>query len=174
MKNVVIVSPDKYADAARNLAHAISKKDGFKSAYWTIKHYEDNEHNTAALNTCCFWKQGRESLYRSVRQMHVYCRRRGMYWGFDSYRAVLYADGKQQHLDQLKKEIEALRKQAENISRGSEGDDLGWDDIVFLAPIILGFMAWEFFFGSDDDLDKDVRHTCLATIHFTRRALING
>lgn len=94
-KEIIIVAPKKYEDLGRRLTHEISKFDGCKGAYWSDKHYKDNEFSQGGERYVIFVGDEDENdltkdflpVIKSLRNEAGAC------FGFDGSKAVVFGDG---------------------------------------------------------------------------------
>lgn len=86
-----IVADDELAPLARQLAHALSLQEGHTGAFWTVKHYKDNEATLSARQPVIFL--GDHELSRSYLDvLPSHFSDYGVSYYYEGAKAVLIAD----------------------------------------------------------------------------------
>lgn len=86
-----IVADDELAPLARQLAHALSLQEGHTGAFWTVKHYKDNEATLSARQPVIFL--GDHELSRSYLDvLPSHFSEYGVSYYYEGAKAVLIAD----------------------------------------------------------------------------------
>ncbi|HIJ88046.1 MAG TPA: hypothetical protein HPP97_10270 [Desulfuromonadales bacterium] len=96
MKNIIIVAPEQYQDLARKITHEISKQPGFTAAYWTIKHYADNEFQLTGNQYVVLMGNSDENRFTKdyLQVINNLKNFAGAFYGYDGAKAVIFGDGK--------------------------------------------------------------------------------
>jgi hypothetical protein len=157
MKNIIIVAPEQYQDLARKITHEISKQPGFTAAYWTIKHYADNEFQLTGNQYAVLMGNLDENRFTKdyLQVINNLKNLAGACYGYDGAKAVIFGDGKLVKLENkeamshfINEVFSHLDKQATKIF--SEGD-IGFPVDKLLAISKKTFV--NHINGNDESLD---------------------
>jgi predicted AlkP superfamily phosphohydrolase/phosphomutase len=93
-KMIIVVAPDKYKAVAREMTHHLSKIEGCNAAYWTIKHFEDNEMQVGAKHWIL--SIGNENENKLTEDFRGFIKLKhdagGLCYGYDANKAIIFAD----------------------------------------------------------------------------------
>ena len=139
MKEIIIVAPEQYQDLARKITHEISKQPGFNGAYWTIKHYADNEFQLGGNRYVVLMGNPDENRFTKdyLPVITNLQNKAGVCYGFDGVKAVIFGEGK---LEQEKDFKEVLKKCAGLGAAGTAGLSVGATLAVGFVPLITSIL----------------------------------
>ena len=92
---IIVVAPEIYSKTARGLTHYISKKKGYKAAYWTVKQYQHNEFQIGGQRYVIFVGDTKENevtrdYVEFIKLVHS---KGGVCYGYDGQKALVYGKG---------------------------------------------------------------------------------
>lgn len=95
-KMIIVVAPDKYKAVAREMTHQLSKLENCNAAYWTIKHFEDNEMQIGAKHWILSIGNSSENKLTSDYRSFIKLKHDagGLCYGYDGNKAIMFADEK--------------------------------------------------------------------------------
>ncbi len=139
MKEIIIVAPEQYQDLARKITHEISKQPGYNGAYWTIKHYADNEFQLGGNRYVVLMGNPDENRFTKdyLQIISNLQNQAGVCYGFDGVKAVIFGEGK---LEQEKDFKEVLKKCAGLGAAGTVGLSVGAALAVGFVPLITSIL----------------------------------
>lgn len=136
-KNIVIVAPDQYRDLARRFSHNISKKNGFKAAYFTIKQYNNNDKLIPDTQLAIFIGNKDENEltndYLPIIQSKSDYNLAGLFYGTDFPKAIIFGEGKLDQVDEFKK----LFKKVKNSDVKIDGQNSNLKDTYSFAIALI-------------------------------------
>lgn len=133
---IIVVAPEIYSKTARGLTHYISKKKGYKAAYWTVKQYKDNEFQLGGQRYVIFIGDSKENevtrdYVEFIKLMH---RDGGVCYGYDGPKALVYGKGDLKDKDAFTKILKAIGFTTAPVVFSST--------LGIFAPILLGPFAY--------------------------------
>jgi hypothetical protein len=107
MKEIIIVAPEQYQGLARKITHEISKQPGYNGAYWTIKHYADNEFLVGGNRYVVLMGNPDENRFTKdyLQVINNLQNEAGVCYGFDGVKAVVFGEGKIEEENKFKEVI---------------------------------------------------------------------
>ncbi len=109
MKSISVVADKKLRKFGINLAHIISKKEGFKAAYVLPEAIRDNELKYSGGNYAIFIGKNKISTpYFELIKLYVV--ENGVCWGYDSTKAAIYIKNSRIEADKLFKDLGKLKE----------------------------------------------------------------
>jgi hypothetical protein len=95
-KRVIVVYPESYEGLALSLQHEISKVDGFDSAAWPLKHYDQNMPTLSGRSYVIFIGDSEENRFSKMylSQIIKIVNINGACYGRDGSKAVVFGEGK--------------------------------------------------------------------------------
>lgn len=139
MKEIIIVAPEQYQDLARKITHEISKQPGYNGAYWTIKHYADNEFQLGGNRYVVLMGNPDENRFTKdyLEEIKNLNNHSGACYGYDGPKAVIFGEGKLEYEEEFKK---VLKKCTDFKEEGTVGHKIGAVLAVGLVPVISRFL----------------------------------
>lgn len=137
VKTIQVVASEEYKDFARKLAHEISKHPNFKSAFWTVKQYEDNEFKQGENQYSIFIGSPSENELTNsyIEIMENKINKAGACFGYDGTKAIIYGEGKIEAREEFKKLT--LTTSAAQVS-GAVGSMFLLNSVIFTPILWLG------------------------------------
>jgi hypothetical protein len=139
MKEIIIVAPEQYQDLARKITHEISKQPGYNGAYWTIKHYADNEFQLGGNRYVVLMGNPEENRFTKdyLQVINNLQNQAGVCYGFDGVKAVIFGEGKSEQEKDFK---EVLKKCAGLGAAGTAGVSVGTVLAIGFVPLITSIV----------------------------------
>jgi hypothetical protein len=140
MKEIIVVAPEQYQDLARKITHQISKQPGYNGAYWTIKHYADNEFQLGGNRYVVLVGNPDENHFtKDYLQVISNLRNQaGACYGFDGVKAVIFGEGRLEQENDFK---EVLKKKCASLGvAGTAGLSVGAALAVGFAPFVTSIL----------------------------------
>lgn len=93
-KEIIVVTPDKYKNVARQMVHELSKLKNCNVAVWSIKQFEDNEFQIGSSHWVLSIGNLKENKLTSAysKFINLIHEKGGLCYGYDSNKAILFAD----------------------------------------------------------------------------------
>jgi hypothetical protein len=138
MKQIIIVAPEQYQDLARKITHEISKQPGFNGAYWTIKHYADNEFITGGKSYVVLMGNSDENRFTKtyLGEIKNLNNHSGACYGYDGSKAVIFGEGKLEYEVDFQKFIKKWTSIKDNPSKGTVGQTLGFVGAALVSSLL--------------------------------------
>ena len=141
---IIVVAPEGYSNLGRQLAHRISKINGFSAAYWTKKQYTDTELRIPNSTYILFLGNEDENKITKdfLPAVAALKNRAGACFGYDGSKAFIFGEGKSEQ----SRSFEDVWKDAEIASRVYSAFDIktskGKKILAILLIPMLGTGLW--------------------------------